>query len=182
MHLEALHLRVVHATSLQRIAGVQPELCQKKMCSLASVPARTAALVRALEFGAPALAATATCPLRLADVLNCNTLCLLRPLTHPDLLFQALSVERGITLCDARCIYQHAGTALTIRMLANFARRIVWVDLLKLPESCTSQHSELYMHGLIMHSMLLLFTLLSFPFYVTDDADQDTAVREAAER
>jgi hypothetical protein len=96
------------------------------MCALAGLPARAAAGLGALEAGAPALAATATCPLRLDDLLAAADL--LTPLLVPG-LFQLAPVEAGITLREARLCYEGGGAAVASTM-AGLARRFVWRDLL----------------------------------------------------
>jgi hypothetical protein len=93
------------------------------MCSLASLPARASAALRALEAGAPELTADATCPLRQADLLNAHTMTLLASLIDPDVLPNQ-AVEGGLTLREARFIYVGMGGA--VKTLASVLRRIMW--------------------------------------------------------
>ncbi len=85
------------------------------MCALAGLPARAAARVRALEAGAPVLAASAACPLRLVDLLDAAAL--LTPLLVPDLVHTA-AFECGITLREARYFYEGGSAAVASTMRA----------------------------------------------------------------
>ncbi len=153
------------------------------MCALAGLPARAAARLRALEAGAPALSAAATCPLHLADLLQPDSRRLLTPLLEPD-LFEPASVEGGLTLREARLILESSAVAVT---LARLARRFAWRDLLVAKrELCASRARE--EQGLRAPSspecrvMATLSLMLSCPFAVGEGPDRNAAVREAAVR
>ncbi len=100
------------------------------MSALASLPARAAQRVKALNAGAPELAAAATSPLRKADLLNPSAAALLSSLVIPDLL-QADSLQSGLTLREARLVYND--TTAVIATLANIFKRIVWRDIFAAP-------------------------------------------------
>ncbi len=96
------------------------------MSALASLPARAAERVKALNAGAPHLAAAATSTLRKADLLSPSAAALLSSLSIPDLL-QDDSLQSGLTLREARLVYKD--TTAVIATLANMFRRIVWRDI-----------------------------------------------------
>ncbi len=144
------------------------------MCALASLPDRAAACVRALELSAPALAAAATCPVRAVELLRFKSE--IRSLTDPELL-QTASVSSGITLREARCVHEHAWTA--VATLANLVRRIVWADLFAASKSYTTRCA---VRELATGALCTLCSLLTCPFGVQPDADCRRAVREAAQR
>jgi len=104
------------------LSGTWNELHYLTMSALASLPARAAARVKALNADAPKLAAAATGPLRKADLLNPRASVLLSMLAVPDLL-QADMLENGLTLHKARLIYYNT----------NVIRRIVWRDIFAEP-------------------------------------------------
>jgi hypothetical protein len=147
------------------------------MCALASLPARAAARVRALEAGAPELAAAATCPLRLADLLNLNAAALLGPLLVPELI-QAASVEGGMTLREARLVYEGASAAVAV--LISFAKRLVWRDLAAARGLPTGLMTVL--QRLVARALETLTLLLACPFHVPEGPERRTAVREASKR
>ncbi len=144
------------------------------MCALANLPDRAAACVRALELRAPALAAAATCPVRAGDLTSFEAE--VRSLIEPKLL-QVASVSAGITLREARCVYEHAGAA--VATLANLVRRIVWADLFSASKTYESRCAAL---ELAVGALCTLCTLLECPFRVTPEPDSLTAVCEAAHR
>jgi len=74
------------------------------MSALAGLPARAAARVKALDAGAPVLAAAATGPLRKADFQHPRAAALLSSFTIPDLL-QAGSLQDGLSLREARLVF-----------------------------------------------------------------------------
>ncbi len=154
------------------------------MCALAGLPARAAARLRALEAGAPALAAAATCPLHPADLLQPDARRLLTPLLVPE-LFEPASVEGGLTLREARLILECSAVAVT---LARIARRIVWRDLrVAKRELCASRaRGEQSLPGsqsLPECGILATLSLmLSCPFTIGEGADRRAAIREAAVR
>ncbi len=154
-------------------------LCTSRMCALASLPARAAAQLRALEAGAPELAAAATCPLRLADLLNLDAAALLGPLLVPE-LFQAASVEGGTTLREARLVYEGAGAVTAT--LVGVARRLVWRDLAAAEGLTRDTRMLATLQKLVERTLQTLSLLLTCPFFVSGPADRITAVREAAER
>ncbi len=135
--------------------------------------ARRAAQLRALEAGAPALAAAATCPLRAADLLRPDVVDLLKPVIHYDFM-QASPRDGGLDLHEARLVYRGAAVCI----LASIVRRILWRDVLAWLErgeggTCLK---------LVMYILLALCTMLKCPFFVRGTADRRTAVREAAVR
>jgi len=144
------------------------------MCALASLPDRAAACVRALELRAPALTATATCPVRAVDLTRFKSE--IQSLTNPELL-QTASVSVGITLREARCVHEHAGAA--VATLANLVRRIVWADLFAASRTYTTRCA---VRELATGALCTLCALLDCPFAVQPGADCRTAVREAAQR
>jgi len=152
-------------------------LCTSTMCALASLPARAAARVRALEAGAPELAAAAAGPLRLVDLLSLNAASLLGPLLVPE-LFQAASVEGGMTLREARLVYEGAGAALAT--IIGFARRLVWRDLAAAQELSARAMESL--QKVVGRTIITLGLLLDCPFHVYEGPQRRTAVREAAKR
>ncbi len=152
-------------------------LCTSRMCALASLPSRAAARVRALEAGAPQLAAAATCPLHLADLLNINAAALLGPLLVPE-LFQTAPLAGHMTLREARLIYEGAGAA--IATLVSFMRRLVWRDLAAAQGLSARVMASL--HKLVEVMLQTLRLLLICPFFVSGLADRSRAVCEAAKR
>ena len=154
-------------------------LCTSTMCALASLPARAAARVRALEAGAPELAAAATGPLRLVDLLRLDAAALLGPLLVPE-LFQAASVEGGMTLRRARLFYEGAGAV--IATLIGFARRLVWKDLLAAQGLTRDERARDIMQELAARTLDTLRLLLTCPFFVSEPAGRSKAVREASKR
>jgi len=96
------------------------------MSALAGLPARAAARVRALNAGAPELAATASGPLRKADLRKVSATALLSALVSPDLL-PASSLQSGLTLREARLVYKD--TIAVVATLASIIRRTVWRDV-----------------------------------------------------
>ena len=96
------------------------------MSALADLVARAAAQVAALEAGAPALAAAATCPLRAADLMHAGTLNLLTPLLNTELVLAVAKPEKsGLTLHEARLVYRGPG-ARVVAMLASTVCRVEW--------------------------------------------------------
>ncbi len=144
------------------------------MCALASLPDWAAACVRALELRAPALAAAATGPVRAVDLTRFESE--VRSLIEPKLL-QTAALSSSITLREARCVHEHARTA--VATLANLVRRIVWADLFA---SRTSYESRCAALELAVGALCMLCTLLECPLLVKPDADCRTAVREAVQR
>ncbi len=96
------------------------------MSALAGLPARAAARVKALDAGAPVLAAAATGPLRKADFQHPRAAALLSSFTIPDLL-QAGSLQDGLSLREARLVFND--TIAVIATITNIVRRIVWRDI-----------------------------------------------------
>jgi len=162
------------------------ELCQLhgqqkvRMCALAGLPARAAAGLGALEAGAPALASAATCPLRLDDVLAAADL--LTPLLVPA-LFQTAPLESGITLHEARLIYEGAGAAVA-STLAGLVRRVVWRDLLAAQRKASAGRGakEQALSQLLVRVFKTLSDILICPFMTNEGPDRSAAVREAAAR
>ena len=147
------------------------------MSALASLPSRAAARVRALEAGAPELAAAATCPLRPADLLRLNAAALLSPLLMPE-LFQLKSMEGDMTLREARIAYEGAGAAIAV--LISFARRLVWRDLAACQELSAGAMESL--QKVVGRTIITLGLLLGCPFHVHEGPERRTAVREASKR
>jgi hypothetical protein len=201
----------LRSLSLAPLCQPLPQACFLGMSTLATLPARASAAVRALEAGAPELAANATCPLRQADLLNSEIVALLAPLIAPDVL-PSKAVAGGLTLREARIIYEGMGAA--IETLSSILQRIVWRDFCTAWDPWTGQTSEVTCLQLPAWTLRMLclmrapatlasltgrllpaFTLqqdsvtgwhavqgrLTCPFHV-DEADRATAVREAAER
>jgi len=100
------------------------------MSSLASLPARAAARVMALNAGAPELAAAATGPLHKADLLDPSAAALLSSLAIPDLL-HVDALQKSLTLREARLVYKD--TTAVVATLASVIRRIVWRDIFAEP-------------------------------------------------
>ena len=100
------------------------------MSALAGLPARAAARVRALNAGAPVLAATAIGPLRKVDLLDPRAAALLSSLAFPDLL-QPGQLQDGLSLREARLVFKD--TIAVVATLANIIRRIVWRDIFAAP-------------------------------------------------
>ncbi len=144
------------------------------MCALAGLVARAAAQVAALEASAPALAAAATCPLRLADLAHANALGLLMPVAWAELV-PAVTEGGGLTLGQARLIYRGAG-AKVVATLASMVRRVVWTSLLAGAE----QGGERLLARVALN-LQALSALLACPLCVRAAADRRTAIREAAE-
>jgi hypothetical protein len=146
------------------------------MSALADLVARAAAQVRALEAGAPALAAAATCPLRAADLMHAGTLDLLTPLLDNELVLAVAKSEKsGLTLHEARLVYRGAG-ARVVAVLASIVCRVEWsalfagLDRVRLPDA-----------RVLAQTVLALCTLLSCPFFVEEGPERRTAIREAAD-
>jgi hypothetical protein len=154
-------------------------LCTSTMCALASLQARAAARVRALEAGAPELAAAATCPLRLIDLLRLNAAALLGPLVVPE-IFQIAAVEGGLTLREARLVYEGAGTA--IATLVGIARRFVWRDQVAAQGLSRDGRAKAHVQELVTRMLQTLGLLLACPFYVFEGPERRMAIREAAQR
>ena len=146
------------------------------MCALAGLPARAAAQVRALEAGAPALAAAATCPLRLLDIVRPSAMGLLMPLVGPDVL-QPLMLPHGLTLREARYVYRDTGSA--IATLASIVRRIVWRDMLDAREPAADRSEQWLAATFVLQALCIL---LMCPFQVMEEPDSATALHEAAAR
>ena len=91
------------------------------MCTLASLPARAAARVRRIEAEAPALAAAATCPLGRFELLHPQNASLLPTLGMPS-LFDPEFVRSGLTLREARCIYNDSDIRAVMATLASWLR------------------------------------------------------------
>ncbi len=100
------------------------------MSALAGLPARAAARVRALNAGAPELAAAATSPLRKANLQKPRAAALLSSLIIPDLL-PADYLETDLTLHEARLVY--SDTIAVAATLASIIMRTVWRDVLAAP-------------------------------------------------
>jgi len=177
------------------------------MSALASLPARAAARVKALNADAPKLAAAATGPLRKADLLNPRASVLLSMLAVPDLL-QADLLENGLTLHEARLVYYN--TTAVVATLANVIRRIVWRDIFAEPAvNGDADGAVVEQLGYALQTLCLmrapactplppcaplenaLHNTLSWravqrrltcPFQVAAGPDRRTAVREAAKR
>ena len=147
------------------------------MSALADLVARAAAQVAALEAGAPALAAAATCPLRAADLMHAGTLNLLTPLLNTELVLAVAKPEKsGLTLREARLVYRGDG-ARVVAMLASIVCRVKWgalfcgLDCVRLPDA-----------WVLAQTGLALCTLLSCPFFVEEGPERRTAIREAGNR
>ncbi len=143
------------------------------MCALASLAARACAQVGALEAGAPALAAAATCPLRAADLMRPTAMALLAPVIHIDFM-EAVISDGGLTLHEARLVYRSA----PLSILASIVRRILWRDVLAWLE----QDAEDKRLAWVTFIVQALCTIIKCPFFVRAAADRRTAIREAAER
>jgi hypothetical protein len=148
------------------------------MC-LASLPARAAAQARAVEAFSPALAANATSPVRVCDLVEPVLTGLFKILMPPELLEAALRGPSS-TLRDARRFY--ADTCF--KMPVSIIRRLVWRGLVRGLELYATVGSDTQLN--LLRSVTVpvrgLFILLCCPFYVKDKADRETAVREAARR
>ena len=112
------------------LSEAQIELRHVTMSALASLPARAAAQVMALNAGAPELAAAATGPLHKANLLDPSAAALLSSLAIPDLL-QAETLQNSLTLREARLVYND--TTAVVATLASVIRRIVWRDIFAEP-------------------------------------------------
>jgi len=189
------------------LSGTWNELHYLTMSALASLPARAAARVKALNADAPKLAAAATGPLRKADLLNPRASVLLSMLAVPDLL-QADLLENGLTLHEARLVYYN--TTAVVATLANVIRRIVWRDIFAEPAvNGDADGAVVEQLGYALQTLCLmrapactplppcaplenaLHNTLSWravqrrltcPFQVAAGPDRKTAVREAAKR
>ncbi len=156
------------------------------MCALAGLPARAAARLRALEAGAPALAAGATGRLQLDDLMEPGSFVYLLPLIVPS-LFPVDQAERALTLREARFMYDGAAAAVA-GTLAGILRRIDWRALLPGPgraprPRCTTEpEAALAMLGQVTCLFQTLSALLTSPFRVREGPDRATATREAARR
>ena len=100
------------------------------MSALASLPARAAKRVKALNAEAPELAAAAASPLRKADLLRPSAAALLSSLTVPDLL-PVDSLQNSLTLHEARLVYKDTNDV--IATLASIIKRTVWRDIFAAP-------------------------------------------------
>ncbi len=149
------------------------------MCALASLPARSASQVKANEAETPALAAAATCPLRLADLTTSNVRALLVAVHAPDIRTERY-IREGITLDEARLVYTDSGAA--IAMLASILRRCEWRDLLAAREPSLDLVTERILRIMVPSLLKTLCLMLESPFYVTEGPDRKAAVREAARR
>ncbi len=181
------------------------------MRDLASLPARAALQVRALEAGAPALAAAATVPLHLADIMDPNNSLQLSVLIMPGILHEDY-IEKGLTLREARLIYEDTFAATMI--MASVCRCALHDFSPASPRSradtraqagnchgttatamgfdrrivwhellCT--RDERAEHELFSMAVMLMLTLCLFvtcPFYVAEGRGRVTAVREAAKK
>ncbi len=112
------------------------------MCALASLPARAAARVRRIEAEAPALAAAATCPVGLIVLLNPIASPLLTIVFMPDLI-DPECVNSGLTLREARYMYNESDSRAVADMLASWLRRLAWSELLALPPLGREQEEAL---------------------------------------
>jgi len=143
------------------------------MCALAGLAARADAQVGALEAGAPALAAGATCPLRAADLMRPDAVELLAPVIHGDPM-QAVTSDGGLALHEARLVYRGAA----VGTLASIVRRILWRDVLAWLERGGDDTCLVW----VVYILQALCTMLKCPFFVRAAAECRTAIREAAER
>jgi len=114
---------------------------KNNMCALASLPARAASRVRKIEAEAPALAAAATCPLGLSELLHRKNALLLLSMGMPT-LYDPECVRNGLTLSDARCLYNNSDSRAAMDMLASCLRRLVWRDVLADREPPLSRQEE----------------------------------------
>jgi len=149
------------------------------MCASARPPARAtaqaAAQVRKVEARAPALAAAATCPMRLAD------------LVQPDLADLLVLVRRctlrraaGVPLREARLVCEATDKAAAL--LVSLARRIVWRGPQAARDPASGRRLLRLVFGPEVRVLQALCGLLSYAFCVDAGPDRSTAVREAAER
>jgi len=92
----------------------------------------------------------------------------------------AASEGTSFSLRDARRFY----TDTCLRWLLSIVRRLVWCDLLKASEVYESVDGDpkTELMSRVVRPVRALFLLLSCPFYVDDEVDRKTAVREAAQR
>lgn len=149
------------------------------MCSLASLPARAAAQARAVEAFFPALAADATSPVDVCALVEPVLTGLFNILMPPELLEAALRGPSS-TLRDARRFYADTCFKLPVSII----RSLVWRDLVRGSAGYAAVGSDTQLS--LLRSVTIpvrgLFILLSCPFYVKDEADRVSAVREAAQR
>ncbi len=150
------------------------------MCSLASLPARAAAQARAVEAFSPTLAADATSPVYVRDLVEPVVSGLFDILMAPELMVAALGGAKSITLRDAKRFY--ADTCFKVPV--SIIRRLVWRDLVRGSAGYATAGSGT--QRTMLQSVTIpvrgLFVLLACPFYVKGEADFGTAVREAAQR
>jgi len=128
------------------------------MSALASLPARAAERVKALNAGAPHLAAAATSTLRKADLLSPSAAALLSSLSIPDLL-QDDSLQSGLTLREARLVYKDT-TAVIATLAANLLAAVF--------AACAHGHRRQFMQtqlgaGIGMRRFLVTTQLVAGP-------------------
>jgi len=150
------------------------------MCALARLPARAAVRVRALEAGAPMLAAAATCPLRLVDLRDPDAAALLKTIVTPDLL-RPEHVEEGMTLRKARLVYNDPLTLAVLATLTSCVRRFAWEDLLAARELIEDDR----LLEMVVYTVQTMCLLLASPFFICEDCEgpeRRKAIREASKR
>lgn len=150
------------------------------MCALARLPARAAARVKALEAGAPMLAAAATCPLRLVDLRDPDAAALLRTTIMPELL-RPEDIEEGLTLRTARLVYNEPRSLGLLATLISCTTRIVWEDLL------AARGLPVYerLLEMVVYTLQTMCLMLACPFYICkccDGPGRCVAIKEAAKR
>ena len=158
---------------LTQLRAPAPSRGAQQMCALAGLAAEAAAGLGALEAGAPALAAGATCPLRAADLMCPDAVYLLAPVIHGDLM-QAVTRDGGLALHEARLVYRGAA----VGTLASIVRRILWRDVLAWLERGGEDTGLAW----VVYILQALCTVLKCPFFVRAAAERQTAIREAAVR
>ena len=125
------------------------------------------------------LAAAATCPLRLVDLRDHDTAALLRTIIMPDLL-QPEDVEEGMTLRNARLIYNAPRTRGLLATLVSCIRRMAWEDMLAARGSPEDER----VLEMLVQAVQTMCLLLACPFFICDCCDgpgRCKAIREAAE-
>ncbi len=152
------------------------------MYAIANLPARAAARVRAIEAGAPMLAAAATGPLRLLDLRDPDTASMLKTIITPDLL-RPEDIEERFPLRKAQLIYNEPRTLAVLATLVSCVRRIAWEDLLVERQL----HEDDGLLEMVIYTVQTLCLLLAGPFFICqckacEGPKHRKAMREAAKR
>ena len=152
------------------------------MYAIASLPAKAAARVKALEAGAPILAAAATAPLRLLDLRDPNTAALLKSIITPDLL-RAEDIEERFPLRNARLFFSEPRILAVLATLVSCVRRFAWADLLAAQGSVEDER----VLEMVVQAVQTMCLLLAGPFFICQckackGPKHRKTMREAAKR